>query len=85
MASAPRPTGDAQAAVAAIGSARWRRRPFAAYQAAVDVRPARQETPLVVVAAAIPSGAWRRRPLAPAGTPGPAWSAPAAPVKSAGV
>eukprot|EP00962_Isochrysis_galbana_P019673 scaffold5726_cov116-Isochrysis_galbana.AAC.4 len=68
MASAPRPTGDAQAAVAAIGGARWKRRPFAAYQAAVDARPARQETPLAV-AAALPSGAWRRRPLAPAGLP----------------
>eukprot|EP00962_Isochrysis_galbana_P060247 scaffold34474_cov117-Isochrysis_galbana.AAC.2 len=70
MASAPRPTGDAQAAEAAFGGVSWRRRPFAAYQAAVDARPARQESPLVV-AAALPPGAWRRRPLAPAGLPGP--------------
>jgi len=84
MASAPRPTGDAQAAVTAHGSARWSRKPFAAYQAAVDARQARHETPFVV-AAALPSGAWRRRPLAPAGLPGPARSAPEAPVKSAGV
>eukprot|EP00962_Isochrysis_galbana_P059024 scaffold32398_cov107-Isochrysis_galbana.AAC.2 len=57
MASAPRPSGDALAAVAAIGSARWKRRPFAAYQAAVDARQARLEIQLVVCAA-LSSGAW---------------------------
>eukprot|EP00962_Isochrysis_galbana_P025936 scaffold8013_cov124-Isochrysis_galbana.AAC.12 len=68
MASAPRPTGDAQAAVAAFGGARWKRRPFAEYQAAIDACSARQEAPLAMAAALPPPGAWRRRPLAPAGS-----------------
>eukprot|EP00962_Isochrysis_galbana_P006082 scaffold1647_cov102-Isochrysis_galbana.AAC.3 len=84
MASAPRPTSDAQAAVVAFGGARWKRRPLAEYQAAIDARSARKEAPLAM-AAALPPGAWRRRPLAPAGLPGPARSAPEAPVKSADV
>eukprot|EP00962_Isochrysis_galbana_P008186 scaffold2232_cov82-Isochrysis_galbana.AAC.1 len=79
MASAPRPTGDAQAAAAAVGGANWRRRPFAEYQAAINAHLARREAPLAM-AAALPPGAWRRRPLAPAGLPGPARSAPEAPI-----
>jgi hypothetical protein len=51
MASAPRPTGDAQAAVAAFGGARWKRRPFAEYQAAINAHLARQEAPLAMAAA----------------------------------
>eukprot|EP00962_Isochrysis_galbana_P011528 scaffold3239_cov142-Isochrysis_galbana.AAC.3 len=50
MASAPRPTGNAQAAVAAFGGARWKRRPFAEYQAAIDAHSARQEAPLAMAA-----------------------------------